>query len=63
MSKENDQFDFYKNEKKEWRWKRTAANNEIVGCAHEGYKNFKDCFSNAIRNGFVVDVHEWTIEE
>lgn len=35
----------------EWRWQRKAPNGEIVGAAHEGYKNLLDCKRNALRNG------------
>ena len=47
-----DKWDFYKDKKKEWRWKRTASNGRIVGAASEGYKNRIDCIANAQRNGF-----------
>jgi uncharacterized protein YegP (UPF0339 family) len=46
-----DQWEFYKDKKKEWRWKRTAGNGRIVGAATEGYKNRLDCIANAERNG------------
>jgi uncharacterized protein YegP (UPF0339 family) len=46
-----DQWEFYKDKKKEWRWKRTAGNGGIVGVATEGYKNRLDGIANAERNG------------
>ena len=49
---DKDLWEFYKDKKGEWRWKRTAINGRIVGAATEGYKNRLDCVSNAIRNGY-----------
>ncbi len=47
-----DTWKFYKDNAGKWRWRRTAANGEIVGAAHEGYNNRKDCEDNARRNGW-----------
>ncbi len=47
-----DRWKFYKNQKKEWRWKRYAPNNKTVGASTESYKNKKDCESNAKRHGW-----------
>lgn len=41
----------YKDAAGEWRWRRLAANNRIVGAATEGYKNKQDCITNAKLNG------------
>ena len=52
-----DKWEFYKDKKGEWRWRRTASNGKIVGTSSEGYKNRKDCYKNAIRNGYsTIDV-------
>ena len=48
----DDKWEFYKDKKGEWRWKRTAGNGEQVGAAHEGYKNRVDCVANAMRAGY-----------
>ena len=48
-----DKWTFYKDQRKEWRWKRQAPNGRIVGASSEGYKNRLDCFANAERNGYV----------
>ncbi|MFD2586141.1 YegP family protein [Croceitalea marina] len=48
-----DKWEFYKDKKKEWRWRRTAPNGDIVGASTEGYKNKSDCIANAKRNGYV----------
>ena len=46
----------YKDEAGEWRWTRTAPNNEEVGASTEGYVNFQDCMDNLIRvNGMPHD--------
>lgn len=47
-----DTWKFYKDNKNEWRWRRTAPNGEIVGSSHEGFKNRADCVSNARRAGY-----------
>lgn len=46
-----DKWTFYKDRKKEWRWRRVAANGRVVGAASEGYKHRVDCVANAKRNG------------
>ena len=38
-----DRWEFYKNPKGEWRWKRIAPNGKEVGASTEGYKNEADC--------------------
>jgi uncharacterized protein YegP (UPF0339 family) len=48
----NDKFEFYKDNKKEWRWSRTAPNGREVGASSEGYKNKSDCEDNAKRLGW-----------
>jgi len=48
----NDTWEFYKDAKGEWRWRRTSANGKIVGASTEGYKNKIDCIENAKRHGF-----------
>ena len=47
-----DKWEFYKDSKNEWRWKRIAPNGKIVGASTEGYKNKSDCEANARRNGW-----------
>ncbi len=46
-----DRWEIYKDAKNEWRWRRIAGNNRIVGASTEGYKNRHDCVANAGRNG------------
>lgn len=53
ISKEKDKWEFYKDQKTEWRWRRTAVNGRIVGASTEGYKNRLDCIENAKRNGYI----------
>jgi uncharacterized protein YegP (UPF0339 family) len=48
-----DKWDIYQDAVKEWRWRRTAPNGEIVGASTEGYKNRADCVANARRNGYT----------
>jgi uncharacterized protein YegP (UPF0339 family) len=52
-----DKIQSYKDEAGEWRWKRTAPNNEEVGASTEGYINLSDCMANATRiNGMGENV-------
>lgn len=52
MGKENDIWEFYKDESGLWRWRRKAANGLIVGAATQGYHNRVDCVANAKRAGY-----------
>lgn len=38
----------------EWRWKRVAANGEIVADSGEGYVHRQDCEDGAARQGVEV---------
>ena len=53
MGVTQDKWDFYKDVRGEWRWRRTAPNGNIVGASAEGYKNRGDCEANARRNGWT----------
>lgn len=44
------ELDIYKDKRGEFRWRRTAANGEIVGASSESYKAKNDCEANASRN-------------
>jgi uncharacterized protein YegP (UPF0339 family) len=46
-----DKWEIYKDTEKQWRWRRTAPNGNIVGASTEGYVNKTDCVGNAHRNG------------
>lgn len=52
----NDKWEFYKDPKNEWRWRRTAPNGNIVGASTEGYANKAHCEENARRNGWNADL-------
>jgi uncharacterized protein YegP (UPF0339 family) len=47
-----DKWEIYKDAEKQWRWRRTAPNGNIIGAATEGYTNKADCVGNAHRNGW-----------
>jgi len=50
----SDQWQFYKYLRYgKWRWRRTAANNDIVGASTQGYHNKADMYANARRNGYT----------
>ena len=48
----SDKWEFYKDPKGEWRWRRTASNGNIVGASTQGYVNRADCVANAQRSGY-----------
>ena len=52
----SDKWEIYKDADDKWRWRRTAANGNIVGAATDGYANRLDCEGNARRNGFSDDL-------
>lgn len=47
-----DKWELYQDKRGEWRWRRTAANGNIVGAATEGYVNKSDCEKNAEKYGY-----------
>jgi len=49
-----DTVEIYRDEAGEWRWKRLAANGEIVADSGEGYVNKQDCEDGAARQGVQV---------
>lgn len=48
----NDKWEIYQDNKKEWRWRRIASNGREVGASTEGYKNRSNCVDNAKRHGY-----------
>jgi len=52
MSAANDKVIFYKDNKKEWRYRRTSANGKKVHYASESFKRLTDARKNWLR-GFV----------
>lgn len=46
-------WEFYEDSAKEWRWRHTAANGNIIGAASEGYTKKPDCVANAERHGYA----------
>ena len=48
-----DKWEFYVDDREEWRWRRTATNGRIVGASSQGYNNKSDCIANARRNGYT----------
>jgi len=47
-----DKWEFYTDKAGEHRWRCTASNGEIVGAAHEGYKQAVNAKKNAQRHGY-----------
>lgn len=42
----NSKIEVYLDTSKEWRWKVTHANGNVIGASSEGYKNKSDCLNN-----------------
>ena len=51
MAGEDDKWEFYKDKKEEFRWRRIASNGNIVGRSSEGYSSRGAAGSNAERHG------------
>lgn len=51
MAGEDDKWEFYKDKKEEFRWRRRASNGNIVGASTEGYSSRSACGANAERHG------------
>lgn len=47
-----DAWEFYEDNKSEWRWRKTDVNGNIVGAASEGYKAKADAVKNAEHYGY-----------
>ena len=48
-------WEVYQDRADEWRWRKKAKNDEIVGASTEGYKNKSDCKDNARKNGMTCE--------
>lgn len=51
MAGEDDKWEFYKDKKEEFRWRRRASNGNIVGSSSEGYSSRSAAGTNAERHG------------
>lgn len=45
-----DKSTLYRDSAGEWRWRRVAANGDIVGASTEGYEHENDARANYLRN-------------
>ena len=52
MSETHDRWEFYKDARDKWRWRRIASNGKIVAASTEGYAKRASCMENAKRCGF-----------
>ena len=50
---DRDKWEFYKDARGYWRWRRTASNGRIVGASTEGYTSKMNCRDNDKRNGYT----------
>lgn len=55
-----DEWEFYEDRRGDHRWRRRAANGEIVAASTEGYKNPSDCMGNALRCGYGLGTMPFT---
>lgn len=49
---DKDQWEFYKDTRGQWRWRRTSSNGRIVASSSQGYANKQYCVANARRCGY-----------
>jgi len=61
MSNRN-KIEFYEDQAKEWRWRITASNGEIVGASSEGFKALGDAEKNLELVGEAI-VHDPDVNE
>ena len=54
------QPEFYRDRRKEWRWRYRAANGKIIAESGEGYKNREDCEEGYF--SFSVAVGKWAFK-
>lgn len=59
MAGEKDKYEVYEDKRGEWRWRRLAANGQIVGASSEGYKDKKDAQKNMKRGYKATDIWEF----
>jgi len=59
MAGNDDKFEVYKDKRGEYRWRRKAANGNIVGASSEGYKSKKDAEANMNRGPNASDKWEF----
>lgn len=48
-----DTWEFYTDNRGDWRWRRVAANGRIVGASSQGFSSRQACVENARRNGYT----------
>lgn len=51
---------YYRDRRKEWRWRLVARNGRIVACSSEGYKNRCDAKRNFYR---IWRTFMWVVEQ
>lgn len=48
----NNKFEFYQDKAGEWRWRKRAGNNRIIGASSEGFSSKQAAINNAKLNGY-----------
>lgn len=59
----SDKITVYRDKGREWRWRRTSKNGQIVGASHESFKNFADCQANLNRSYCAVTIVDVVVED
>lgn len=60
MTERHDHVDLYRDDAGEWRWRRVAANGEVVADSAEGYVRLEDARVGAERQGVEIREPEGT---
>ena len=49
----DDNWDFYKDLKGRWKWRKYGKNGKIIKESSDSYINKLDCLNNARKNGYL----------
>lgn len=52
MTKAKDRWEFYRDARSKWRWRRVAGNGRVVDASTQGYGSRSACVNNAQRCGY-----------
>jgi uncharacterized protein YegP (UPF0339 family) len=63
MANMKDRWEFYRDARKKWRWRRVATNGRIIAASTEGYVKRSGCVTNAKKSGFEAFTVESTNKE
>ena len=55
----DDKWDFYRDARGEWKWRRRVATGEILGTSDLSFKNKEDCMDDAKSHGYKRKSSRW----